>query len=739
MSADAALKGAFIACVISGRAQGGQSPGSAATDQLARCLTTPQPQASWSRARWLPLAQQLGVSRLSAATTNSQLPAAWRARAIEILTDVFEGLDGPRHATLCRDPSSLVRARAAWSCGYHLRGDPLRQALAIYLEDEDPLVVRQALEALLRRAGEDSVEVPLPQVARHLSSADRVVREAAARVVARCDEATRRQIERLIPDDDLLGQLSLVLAATPEEGHPQMQSFNQAIYVLTRAGDAAVQREAVLLAQRALGGLAGADLPPAFDGYSCREEPRPAGLTALLETMYPIGQADVDYELARLAAIISARSPRLVERITARLRADADPLDDIHLLLVLARLPAGRNPSQRDRIARALLRLDAKIQARGMQQDRNWDTRISEVYQRLVDYDPSLPAAVIDQDGFGAPGHALFARRLRGPLRQRAADIFARRIRQDKNYAWNSDMVFILAASGDPLHRRLVRNQFRDYALRNAVLLALAEHPDPVDLNKYLTGLKAGDFDVLRASIGALEKLPASQNPAAQFSLLSALRSLGNDQREQPLRHAVVRLLRRNMQMDFEYQFDAPYFDPQTEVLERWEGYLKSRFPRYAERNLGDQEQQVTSLVDRLEKVDWSRGDVQRGREWYARLSCNGCHGQRSAIGPDLAGITRRFSRKDVFVSLAFPQRDVSPRYHTTLLQTADGTVVSGVIVYESVDGMTLQNSSHETLRIPAQEIDSRRELETSLMPEGLLDPLTDQDYADLYAYLNEL
>ena len=147
----------------------------------------------------------------------------------------------------------------------------------------------------------------------------------------------------------------------------------------------------------------------------------------------------------------------------------------------------------------------------------------------------------------------------------------------------------------------------------------------------------------------------------------------------------------------------------------------------------------MASLFGRLQDVDWSRGDVQRGRAWYTRLSCNGCHGQRSAIGPDLAGITRRFSRKDVFVSLAFPQRDVSPRYHTTLLQTDDGTVVSGVIVYESVDGITLQNSSNETLRIPAGEIESRRELDTSLMPEGLLDSFTNEDFADLYAYLNEL
>ena len=708
-------------------------------DDLARCLAAPQPQSSWSRASWLPLARKLGATRLADAATNQQLPATWRARAIEILTDVFDGLDGEHHLELSRAPSPLVRARAAWSSGYYLLGDDARRTSAIYLDDDNPMVTRQALEAVLRRAASGPLDVELPSIVRHLSSEHRFVRAAAARVVARCDAESRQAIENLVPLDNLLGQLSLLLAATPEESLTDPAAFHRAIYILARAEHPRQQREATLLAYRTLGGLGGANLPPAFDGYSCRELPPSAGVTALLETMYPTGYEEVDYELARLAAIISARSPRLLERISAQLRSDSDPLDDIHLLIVLARIPAERNATQRERIARALIGLDAKIQARGMQQDRNWDTRISEIYQRLMKQDAQLPSAVVHQDDFGEPGHALFARPLHGPIRQLAADTFARRIHENEQYAWNTDVVFVLAGSQNPLHRRLVRNQFKDYALRNAVLLALAQHPDPVDLNRYLAGLKSGDFEVLRASIHALEQLPASQNPAAQFALLNALRRLGSDEREQPMRNEVVRLLRRNMQMDFEYQFDAPYFDPQTEVLGRWDAYLKSRFPKYAERNLAAMEQQVASLFNRLRQIDWPSGDIQRGADWYKKLSCIGCHGQRSAIGPDLAGITRRFSRNDVFVALALPQRDVAPRYHTTLLQTIDGTVISGVIVYESVDGITLQNSSNETVRIPAEDIESRRELDTSLMPDGMLDSLTDQDLADLYAYLSEL
>ncbi len=200
----------------------GQQPSSDApngrqpTDDLAACLSAPQPRSGWSREQWLPLARRLGASRLAAAAIDQQLPAAWRARAVEILTDAFSGLDGQQHLAMCRDPSPLVRARAAWSCGYYLKDDDARRCLAEYLEDDHPMVVRQALEAVLRRASDGLLDVELPSVVRHLSAADRFIRSAAARVVARCDAESRQAIENLVPMDDLRRQLTLLLAETTD-------------------------------------------------------------------------------------------------------------------------------------------------------------------------------------------------------------------------------------------------------------------------------------------------------------------------------------------------------------------------------------------------------------------------------------------------------------------------------------------------------------------------------------------
>jgi putative heme-binding domain-containing protein len=130
-------------------------------------------------------------------------------------------------------------------------------------------------------------------------------------------------------------------------------------------------------------------------------------------------------------------------------------------------------------------------------------------------------------------------------------------------------------------------------------------------------------------------------------------------------------------------------------------------------------------------------GDPQRGRAIYEAKACSRCH-DGGSVGPDLAGVTGRFSRDDLFLAITDPDRDVSSRYRGTLIQTTEGQIVSGLVAYESADGVTLKDGE-KTWRFEADEIEFRRPLETSLMPRGLLKDLRSQDLADLEAYLRTI
>lgn len=240
------------------------------------------------------------------------------------------------------------------------------------------------------------------------------------------------------------------------------------------------------------------------------------------------------------------------------------------------------------------------------------------------------------------------------------------------------------------------------------MIIALARRPAEADRRQFQAGLQSPDIAVLQASVEALERLPASQEADAQFDLLEAFRRLGADRQERAVRDRVVRLLRRNLGQNFDYRFDLKSDAPQTEALASWTKYLKRRFPEVAEQRMRSSEQQQIQLLSQLASVDWSVGRPQSGQALFQRQACYSCHNTRTAVGPDLAGIGTRFSRDDLFAAIAYPNQDVSPRYNITLIETTRGKMLSGLVIYESVDGLTLLDSTNQTIRVEADEINAQ-------------------------------
>jgi putative heme-binding domain-containing protein len=272
-----------------------------------------------------------------------------------------------------------------------------------------------------------------------------------------------------------------------------------------------------------------------------------------------------------------------------------------------------------------------------------------------------------------------------------------------------------------------------------AVLVVLAEQPVEQERELFATGLEAGPVEVLSACVSALEKLPPARDPRELVGLVKLLRRLGGDKSEFALRERVVRLLTRNSGETTEFVFGSEGYAPQTAAIEAFSDWATKEFPAEAAELLGTRAEDLESLRARLAQVDWGVGDAARGAKLFASRGCGQCHGSGKALGPDLLGVAGRFSRDDLFVAIALPNRDVSPRYQTMLVETKGGKVYTGLVVYESVDGILLRNGTNQTYRVERPDIASQRSLPNSLMPEGLLKDLQDSDLADLYAHLKTL
>ena len=170
--------------------------------------------------------------------------------------------------------------------------------------------------------------------------------------------------------------------------------------------------------------------------------------------------------------------------------------------------------------------------------------------------------------------------------------------------------------------------------------------------------------------------------------------------------------------------------------MQSWQTWLQGRYPDF---HPIDRNEEAQKLLASLNEISWDNGDAENGRKLFERLACAKCHGGRRALGPDLTGVAKRFSRNDVFASIVEPNRDISPRYQTTSIETKAGKVFTGLIVYESVDGLLLRDAEHKTYRIEAADIESKHLQRNSLMPSGLLKDAKPGELADLYKYLQGL
>lgn len=74
--------------------------------------------------------------------------------------------------------------------------------------------------------------------------------------------------------------------------------------------------------------------------------------------------------------------------------------------------------------------------------------------------------------------------------------------------------------------------------------------------------------------------------------------------------------------------------------------------------------------------------------------------------------------------------------YATLIVSLVDGRVLSGVVVEQDKNVVVLRGSDGTDVTLARADIDAMRPGSASIMPEGLLKGLSDQQVRDLFAYL---
>jgi putative membrane-bound dehydrogenase-like protein len=119
---------------------------------------------------------------------------------------------------------------------------------------------------------------------------------------------------------------------------------------------------------------------------------------------------------------------------------------------------------------------------------------------------------------------------------------------------------------------------------------------------------------------------------------------------------------------------------------------------------------------------------------------CYRCHeidGRGGRIGPELSATGRTLDRKRLIESIINPSKEVAPAFVPWLIAKTDGTIKTGLLIGETIDGkQTYSDSSGSLFTISPTEVSDRKPQPTSIMPDGLSKLMTVQEFRDLLAYL---
>ncbi|HEV3165065.1 MAG TPA: HEAT repeat domain-containing protein [Isosphaeraceae bacterium] len=139
------------------------------------------------------------------------------------------------------------------------------------------------------------------------------------------------------------------------------------------------------------------------------------------------------------------------------------------------------------------------------------------------------------------------------------------------------------------------------------------------------------------------------------------------------------------------------------------------------------------------------QGKPTRGRTLFndpKGIGCIKCHsigGQGGTIGPELSSVGTKYSRDELITSVLNPSAKISSGYESVTVATADGRVLTGIVKSDTPEALELDDADAKRVRIPKDMIEERKPSNISIMPNGLAEGLSAQDFADLMAYLETL
>jgi putative membrane-bound dehydrogenase-like protein len=131
-----------------------------------------------------------------------------------------------------------------------------------------------------------------------------------------------------------------------------------------------------------------------------------------------------------------------------------------------------------------------------------------------------------------------------------------------------------------------------------------------------------------------------------------------------------------------------------------------------------------------------AQADLSKGRLMFVKncASCHKLYDEGGDVGPGLTG-SQRSNLEYLLENILDPSAVMPKEYEMTALQLLDGRTVNGIVAQETAKAVTLRTAK-EAIVIPKEEIEARKQSKVSIMPDAILEKMTELEVRDLIAYL---
>lgn len=267
-----------------------------------------------------------------------------------------------------------------------------------------------------------------------------------------------------------------------------------------------------------------------------------------------------------------------------------------------------------------------------------------------------------------------------------------------------------LTAAKDPELPRKLPPLLKDQALRGAALRALGTFNDPETPTAVLDVYASLDTAQKRDALNTL-----ASRPSYARALLAALETGKVPSKD--FTADIIRQLRSHKDPQLQAEVSKVYGSAR-EVTE-------------------DKKAEIEKYKAVYRRGGSQPGNASPGRVVFNRV-CAQCHTLfdfGGKVGPDITGANRT-DLNYLLETIVDPNAVIPNEYRATEIETRDGRSLTGLLKSKTDKAAMLQ-TANELLTIPQSDIASIRQSELSMMPEGLLSPLTEQEVRDLLYYLS--